>query len=73
MNIPIVLGILAVFGFLRFRRANLFMWAIAWWLGAYLLFRFGFTAPIPVVRDLDLHGHRLDRAPGVRVFERGAS
>ena len=47
MNIPIVLGILAVFGFLRFRRANLFMWAIAWWLGAYLLFRFGFTAPIP--------------------------
>ena len=33
MNIPVVLGILAVFGFLRFRRANLFMWAIAWWLG----------------------------------------
>jgi hypothetical protein len=47
MNIPVVLGILAVFGFLRFRGANLFMWAIAWWLGAYLLFRFGFTAPIP--------------------------
>ena len=36
-----------MFGFLRFRRANLFMWAIAWWLGGYLLFRFGFTAPIP--------------------------
>ena len=35
------------FGLLRFRRANLFMWAIAWWLGAYLFFRFGFAAPIP--------------------------
>ena len=47
MNIPIVLGLLVVFGILRFRQANLFMWAIAWWLGAYVLFRFGFTAPIP--------------------------
>ena len=23
------------------------MWAIAWWVGAYVFFRFGFTAPIP--------------------------
>ena len=42
-----VLGLLVVFGILRFRQANLFTWAIAWWLGAYVLFRFGFTAPIP--------------------------
>ena len=47
MNIPVVLGILVVFGLLRFRRANLFMWAIAWWVGAYVFFRFGFAAPIP--------------------------
>jgi len=48
MNILVVLAVVAVFGLLRFRRANLFTWAIAWWLGAYILFRFGFTAPIPV-------------------------
>jgi mono/diheme cytochrome c family protein len=23
------------------------MWAVAWWVGCYVLFRFGFTAPIP--------------------------
>jgi hypothetical protein len=32
---------------LRFRRANLLTWAIAWWAGIYVLLRFGFTAPIP--------------------------
>ena len=47
MNILVVLAILVVFGLLRFRRANLFMWAIAWWVGCYVFFRFGFTAPIP--------------------------
>ena len=47
MKIPVLLAVLAVFGFLRFRRANLLMWAGAWWVGIYVLFRFGFTAPIP--------------------------
>jgi mono/diheme cytochrome c family protein len=47
MKIPIVLAILVVFGLLRFRRANLFVWAMGWWVGCYALFRFGFTAPIP--------------------------
>ena len=47
MNIPVVLAILVVFGLLGFRRANLFTWAIAWWVGCYVFFRFGFTAPIP--------------------------
>jgi hypothetical protein len=47
MKIPIVLAVLAVFGLLRFRRANLLMWAFAWWAGIYVLLRFGFTAPIP--------------------------
>jgi mono/diheme cytochrome c family protein len=47
MNILVVLGVLVVFGLLRFRRANLLVWAVAWWVGCYVLFRFGFTAPIP--------------------------
>jgi len=47
MNILVVLAVLAVFGLLRFRRANVLMWAVAWWAGCYVLFRFGFTAPIP--------------------------
>ena len=47
MNIPVVLGILVVFGLLRFRRVGLLVWAIAWWVGCYVLFRFGFRAPIP--------------------------
>ena len=47
MNIPVVLAILVVFGLLGFRRANLFLWALALWVGCYVFFRFGFTAPIP--------------------------
>jgi hypothetical protein len=47
MNIPVVLALLVVFGLLRFRGANLFTWAIVWWVGCYVLFRFGFAAPIP--------------------------
>jgi mono/diheme cytochrome c family protein len=47
MNILVVLAVAAVFGLLRFRRANLLMWAFAWWAGIYVLLRFGFTAPIP--------------------------
>ena len=47
MNILVVLAVVAVFGLLRFRRANLLVWAVAWWVGIYVLLRFGFTAPIP--------------------------
>ncbi len=47
MKIPVLLAVLVVFGLLRFRRANLLMWAGAWWVGIYVLLRFGFTAPIP--------------------------
>jgi mono/diheme cytochrome c family protein len=47
MNILVVLVVAAVLGLLRFRRANLLMWACTWWLGIYVLLRFGFTAPIP--------------------------
>jgi mono/diheme cytochrome c family protein len=47
MNLPVFLPVLVVFGLLWWRRANLLLWALAWWIGCYVLFRFGFTAPIP--------------------------
>ena len=47
MNILIVVAVLVVFGVLRFLKANLLMWGLAWWVGIYVLLRFGFSAPIP--------------------------
>jgi hypothetical protein len=47
MNISVVLAVVAVFGLLRVRRVGLLVWAIAWWVGSYVLLRFGFAAPIP--------------------------
>src|SRR6266498_3022858 len=47
MNILVVLAVAVAFGLLRFIRASLLMWAGAWWVGIYVLLRFGFTAPIP--------------------------
>jgi hypothetical protein len=47
MNILLVLAVAAVFGLLRIRRVNLLVWAVAWWVGIYVLLRFGFTIPIP--------------------------
>lgn len=47
MKIPVVLAVLAVFAVLRFRKANLLTWTLAWWIGIYVIIRFGFTAPIP--------------------------
>ena len=47
MNILVVLVVAAVFAILRFRRANLLLWAAAWLVGIYVVLRFGFTAPIP--------------------------
>jgi Cytochrome C oxidase, cbb3-type, subunit III len=47
MNLLVVLGVAAVFAALRFRRANLLVWAGAWWVALYVIFRFGFSAPIP--------------------------
>jgi hypothetical protein len=47
MNIFIVLAVVVALGVLRFLRANLLTWAIACWVGIYVVLRFGFTAPIP--------------------------
>jgi hypothetical protein len=47
MKLPIVLVVAVVFGVLRFLRVGLLIWAFVWWIGIYVLLRFGFTAPIP--------------------------
>jgi hypothetical protein len=47
MKIPIILAVVATLGLLRVVRANLLLWAGAWWVGIYVLLRFGFDAPIP--------------------------
>jgi hypothetical protein len=47
MNILLVVVVVAAFAILRFRRANLLLWASAWWAGIFVLLRFGFTIPIP--------------------------
>jgi mono/diheme cytochrome c family protein len=48
MNLLVVLAVLAVFGVLRFLRVNLLVWAAAWWIGMFVLIRFGFATPIPL-------------------------
>ena len=47
MNILVLLALAVVFGLLYYRRASLLLWAGAWWIGIYVLLRFGFTTPIP--------------------------
>ena len=47
MKILVVLAVAAAFALLRVRRTSLLLWAAAWWVGIYVLLRFGFTAPIP--------------------------
>jgi mono/diheme cytochrome c family protein len=47
MNLLVVAAVLGVFAVLRLRRTGLLLWACAWWIGIYVLLRFGFTAPIP--------------------------
>jgi hypothetical protein len=47
MKILVVLAVAVVFALLRFRRVGLLIWAAAWWIGIYVLLRFGFTVPIP--------------------------
>jgi hypothetical protein len=47
VNVVVVLAVGVAFGFLRFRRATLLVWAGAWWVAVYVILRVGFTAPIP--------------------------
>jgi len=47
MKIPIVVALVALIALLRFRKAGLFTWILAFWLGFYVAIRFGFSVPIP--------------------------
>ena len=47
MKLLVLIPILAVFAFLRYRKANLMTWALAWWIGFFVAIRWGFTVPIP--------------------------
>ncbi|MCP3980158.1 MAG: cytochrome c [bacterium] len=47
LNIPIVLGVVAVMLVLRWRKVGMFTWALAWWLALALFLKFGFAVPIP--------------------------
>jgi hypothetical protein len=47
VKLPVVLAIVVVFALLRWRRAGLLTWTLAWWVGFYAALRFGFTVPIP--------------------------
>ena len=47
MNILVIVAVVIAFGLLRFSRATLMLWAAAWWVGIYVLLRFGFLTPIP--------------------------
>ena len=44
---PILLAILAVFAVLRWRRAGMLTWALAWWIGLFLALKYAFVTPIP--------------------------
>src|SRR5439155_26848392 len=47
VKLAVVLPILAVLVFLRVFRARVLVWVVAWWIGLYVTFRYGFETPIP--------------------------
>jgi hypothetical protein len=47
MNILVLLAVIGVFVLIRVARAGLLVWAVASFIGIYVLLRFGFTVPIP--------------------------
>jgi hypothetical protein len=47
MNILVLLAVIGVFVLIRVARAGLLVWAVASFVGIYVLLRFGFTVPIP--------------------------
>ncbi|HSD11558.1 MAG TPA: cytochrome c [Candidatus Binatia bacterium] len=47
MNLAVVLPIVAVMVLLRLLRAGLLFWIVAWWVGLYVAFRYGFATPVP--------------------------
>jgi len=47
LRLPLVLAVVAAFVALRLLRARTLTWAVACWVGIYLLVRFSFRTPIP--------------------------
>jgi mono/diheme cytochrome c family protein len=48
MNGLLVFGVLAVMVVLRWRKVSKLTWAVAWWLGMFLIIRYGFAVPVPI-------------------------
>lgn len=46
-NLPVLLAFVAVIVGLRFLRPGMLTWILAWWVGVFLLLKYGFTTPIP--------------------------
>ena len=44
---PLVLAVVAAFVLLHYLRARTFAWALACWVGIYVVVRFAFVTPIP--------------------------
>jgi mono/diheme cytochrome c family protein len=47
MKIPVVIALVALIALLRWRKASLFTWVLAFWVGFYVAIAHGFTVPIP--------------------------
>jgi mono/diheme cytochrome c family protein len=47
LNLPVVLGIVAVLVLLRLMRASLLLWVLGWWIGMYVFVSQGFNVPVP--------------------------
>lgn len=47
LNLPVVLGIVAVMVVLRLLKVSLLVWVIAWWVGMYVFMSRGFATPVP--------------------------
>lgn len=47
MKLGVILPFIAVLIVLRLFRARTLLWIVAWWIGLYVTFRYGFVTPIP--------------------------
>jgi mono/diheme cytochrome c family protein len=47
LKLPVLLAVAGILVLLRFARAGMLAWALAWWVGIYVGLRLGFVTPIP--------------------------
>lgn len=48
MNWLVILPIVALLLFLRWRKASMLTWLAAWWIGSFVFVRYGFEVPVPL-------------------------